>query len=320
MASYVLTGQKSKSIGGGGGVGFASTVQVIASDGSAKIRPVNTHGGYLDASMERYENDESLCFLDAVSDLDNVDAHSASTDIATEPLPVEGFAMASWNLDENSNDGYNSIPEGSWSWNGSTSGGDFTDGQLHAVYDNVKTSFQDQNDDETGHAESLTRSGTQPKNAKTPLSLSRAKAAAHMAPSNSRGSTSDATTTLATDSAASDTATTLATGSAASDTAATTLATGSVADGAKTSLATDSNAAASIETSTLTRRFYDRIKSAFRDDTEDQTSSTNAHLATPTNAQVIPANTTTPALSAPPLPAASSAYVFNERLEIYSTN
>jgi hypothetical protein len=97
MSSYFLTGQKSQSGGGGGGgVGFASTVQVIASDGSAKIRPVNTHGGYLDASMERYENDDSLCFLEAVSDLDHVEADPASTNIATEPLRRKdrGLGMA----------------------------------------------------------------------------------------------------------------------------------------------------------------------------------------------------------------------------------
>jgi hypothetical protein len=267
MASYFLTGQKSKSGGGGGGgggVGFASTVQVIASDGSAEILPVNTHGGYLDASMVRYDHDDSLCLMDAVSNLDNVYADPASTNIATEPLPTESSAMASWNLDDNS-DGYNSIPsEGSWSWNGSTSGGgDFS--QLHTVHDT-----QQHGGDESSDHGNAAQLGAAPKmSAKTAggaWTVSRAKAAVNRA------------TTGKNHAAGAGAATTVTTTSTAASAATTTLG---------------ADIASGGEPNTL----YNRIKSAFRDNqTEDQTShgsSNSARMTTSTTP-----NAQTPATSA----------------------
>jgi hypothetical protein len=247
--SYFMTGQKS---GSGGGVGFASTVQVIAPDGSVQIRPVNAHGGYVDAAIETYDYDDSLCFMDAVSDLDPGAAPPLpETNMATEPLATEGFAMASWNLDENSSDGYNSIPsEGSWSWNGSTSGGDFRDAQLQTVYDNV--------DESSGHgsAAQLAQHAPKTSSAKTGsvLPLGRAKAAVN------RATTGNSSNRVA----------------AAAATTTTTTA-GAAAGGGDESIQSNNS-------------FFDRVKNAFRDSqTEDQTShasgTNSARMATSTNAQ-----------------------------------
>jgi hypothetical protein len=249
MASYFLTGQESKPAGG---VGFASNVQVIAPDGSVQVCPVQAHGGYLDPSMESYDFDDSLCFMDAVSDLDHGAPPPETTNLATEQRSsTEGFAMQRWNLDDNSNDGYNSIPsEGSWSWSGSTSGGEFgregrREGLLHTVYDNVKTSFRDQQDDESGHGSEARLAA--PAKA-TALSVDRAKAAVRRATTGHGSGHAGAVTT--------------------------TLATGRASVG---------------EHTTMPNTFYDRIKSAFRDQTEDQTgrggSSSSARMATPSNAQ-----------------------------------
>jgi hypothetical protein len=258
-SSYFVTGQKGKTGGGGGdgGVGFTSTVQVIEPDGSVQIRPVNAHGGYLDAHIETYDYDDSLCFMDAVSDLDPKLPSSApeTTNLATEqPLATEeGFAMASWNLEDNSSDGYNSIPsEGSWSWNGSTSGGGFRDGQLHTVYD---TRDQQHGGDESSSHGSCAHLAphTHKTTAGGAWSVGRTKAAVSRATTGHNRAANAAATTVAT-------------------------------------TGTDVTAGGD-ETIAVPNTLYDRIKSAFRDNqTEDnQTShggSTNsARMATSTNAQ-----------------------------------
>jgi hypothetical protein len=257
--SYFMTGQKS---GSGGGVGFASTVQVIAPDGSVQIRPVNAHGGYVDAAIETYEYDDSLCFMDAVSDLDPGAAPLPlpETNMVTEPLAAEGFAMASWNLDENSSDGYNSIPsEGSWSWNGSTSGGDFRDAQLQTVYDNV--------DESSGHgsAAQLAQHAPKTSSAKTGsvLPSGRAKAAVN------RATTGNSSNRVV----------------AAAAAATTTTTAGAAATGGGDESIQSNNS------------FLDRVKNAFRDNqTEDQTShgsgTNSARMATSTNAQTTSALST----------------------------
>jgi hypothetical protein len=283
MASYFLTGQESKPAGG---VDFASNVQVIAPDGSVQVCPVHAHGGYLDPSMESYDFDDSLCFMDAVSDLDHGVPPPETTNLATEQrLSTEGSAMQRWNLDDNSNDGYNSIPsEGSWSWSGSTSGGEFgregrREGLLHTVYDNVKTSFRDRQDDESGHG-SEARLAAQPKTTAqvTALSVGRAKAAVRRATTGHGSGDAGAVTT--------------------------TRATGHAGVG---------------EHTTTPNTFYDRIKSAFRNQTEDQTgrggSSSSARMATPSNAQTTlllqsPANATT--RMTPPGSGASAAAAAGE--------
>lgn len=86
-------------VGGGGGVNFSSTIEVLNGDNTVTIRPMNPDGGYYDAEMEVYDDDEGslsyrmaedddedMSFLDAVQD--NVPEPTAPDALLTPDSPA----------------------------------------------------------------------------------------------------------------------------------------------------------------------------------------------------------------------------------------
>jgi hypothetical protein len=87
MMSYFFTGAAASGgsgggggggVDGGGGVCFSPTVEVVAADGTVRLREMNADGGFFDTSGIAYESDGSMIYDGDLMFLDAVQANEAA--------------------------------------------------------------------------------------------------------------------------------------------------------------------------------------------------------------------------------------------------